>query len=323
MRFIIIGFGYWGKNFIKLFNTMAGIRLVGIVDINDKKLDIPFYKSLDDLIADNVEFDAAIVATPTSTHFEYVSLLLGLGKHVFCEKPLTTNLKSTKVLEKTAKDKGLVLHTNFIYLYNNAIEEIYKLKSKNHLGELKSISFERTGLGPIRTDVNALWDLSSHDISILSLFTEEDPYQIISTGRKDKNSTMEEIVNVSLFYKSGLFVTLYSSWLHPQKKRIIKIIGNKKMIVFDDVALEEKVKIYNQSVDNIELKNLELNQSIINLSAGEITIPELNMKEPLRNSFDDFISKITNKNYISYIDNSKISIKTTELLEKINDRIVS
>lgn len=323
MRCIIIGFGYWGKNFIKFFNTKTEISLVGIVDINDKKLDVPFYKSLDDLIADNVEFDAAIVATPTSTHFEYVSLLLGLGKHVFCEKPLTTNLKSTKVLYKTAKDKGLVLHTNFIYLYNNAIEEIYKLKSKHNLGELKSISFERTGLGPIRTDVNALWDLSSHDISILSLFTEEDPYQIISTGRKDKNSIIEEIVNVSLFYESGLFVTLYSSWLHPQKKRIMKIIGNKKMIVFDDVALEEKVKIYNQSVDNIELKNLEINQSIVNLSAGEITIPELNMKEPLRSSFNDFISKIINKNYISHIDNSKISIKTTELLEKINDTIVS
>ena len=323
MKFIIIGFGYWGKNFIKLFQSDSRIELVAIVDVSNKNLEYPVYSSLDELIKDNIEFDAAIVATPTATHFDYVKLLLGLDKHVFCEKPLTTSLKTATLLQELALEKGLILHTNFIYLYNNAIEEISKLISQNSLGALKSISFERTGLGPIRTDVNALWDLSSHDISILTLLIDEDPYKILSTGRLDENSSLEGIVNVSLFYKSGLFVTIYSSWLHPQKNRIMKIIANNKMVVYDDVSLVEKVKIYNKSIDNIELKNLDVNQSIVNLSAGDITIPDLNMTEPLRNSFNDFISKITNKNYISKINNTEITLKTSELLETINNNIES
>ena len=282
MKFIIVGFGYWGKNFLKFFNENTSLELVGIVDIVKPDMPIKHFSSIEDLKLSKIDFDAAIIATPTSTHYEIVKKMLKMNKHIFCEKPLTNSYKTTFELIEEANQKKLILHTNFLYLYNSGILKISELINESKLGNLKYISFERTGLGPIRSDVNALWDLASHDISILNILTKDKIDKIFASGKKDLSTQQEGIINTSIFFNSGLYANIFSSWMHPQKTRVIKIVGDKKMIVFDDLSPVERVKIFDKTIDNFEVKNLAINTSITNLTAGDILIPDINFSEPLK-----------------------------------------
>lgn len=323
MKFIIIGFGYWGKNFLKFFQSDETIELVAIVENRETRIGFRHFYNLDELLSSGIEFDAAIIATPTSTHYHLVVKLLELGKHVFCEKPLTNSYETTTKLIELAKINKKILHTNYLYLYNKAISKIFDLIKSNEIGRIKLISFERTGLGPIRSDVNALYDLASHDISILNMFISDSIKEIIASGKKDINSNYEGAVNSSLLFSSGVYVNIFASWLHPEKTRVIKIVGEKKMIVYNDLSMTEKLKLYDKTVESFEIKNSERNSSITNLSAGDILIPDIIIPEPLRESFYDFINKIKIDNFISPINNLEVTIKTSYLLEEVNKKIVS
>lgn len=323
MKFIIIGFGYWGKNFIKFFQSDETIELVAIVENREARIGFTHFYNLDELLSSGIEFDAAIIATPTSTHYHFVKKLLELGKHVFCEKPLTNSYETTTKLIELAKINKKILHTNYLYLYNKAISKIFDLIKSNEIGRIKLISFERTGLGPIRSDVNALYDLASHDISILNMFISDSIKEIIASGKKDINSNYEGAVNSSLLFSSGVYVNIFASWLHPEKTRVIKIVGEKKMIVYNDLSMTEKLKLYDKTVESFEIKNSEKNSSITNLTAGDILIPDIIIPEPLRESFYDFINKIKIDNFISPINNLEVTIKTSYLLEEVNKKLVS
>lgn len=323
MKLIIIGFGYWGKNFIKFFQSDETIELVAIVENRETRIGFRHFYNLDELLSSGIEFDAAIIATPTSTHYHLVKKLLELGKHVFCEKPLTNSYETTTKLIELAKINKKILHTNYLYLYNKAISKIFDLIKSNEIGRIKLISFERTGLGPIRSDVNALYDLASHDISILNMFISDSIKEIIASGKKDINSNYEGVVNSSLLFSSGVYVNIFASWLHPEKTRVIKIVGEKKMIVYNDLSMTEKLKLYDKTVESFEIKNSEKNSSITNLTAGDILIPDIIIPEPLRESFYDFINKIKIDNFISPINNLEVTIKTSYLLEEVNKKIVS
>ena len=264
MNFAIIGLGYWGKNYFRILNSNDNINLSAVVDSNQNIIldeGTKHFPNLEDLLNSEINIDAAIIATPTNTHYEITKKLLNNGIHVLVEKPLSTKTDEASELINLADEKNLVLLVDHTFLYNEAIKFAIKSIQDGEIGSLLHINFERTNLGPIRSDVSCLWDLTTHDVSILNAITPNEPTQIRASSFNTSQTEAFDMVNVSLNYENNLFVTMFSSWLHPEKTRKIKIVGDKKMIVFDDLNFNEPIKIYDKKFDQIYDKEIIQNNN--------------------------------------------------------------
>ena len=328
MNFAIIGLGYWGKNYYRILNSNDNINLSAVVDSNQNiNLDerTKHFPDLEDLLTSKINIDAAIIATPTNTHYEITKKLLNNGIHVLVEKPLSTTADEASELINLADEKNLVLLVDHTFLYNEAINFAIKSIQNGEIGSLLHINFERTNLGPIRSDVSCLWDLTTHDVSILNAITPEEPTQIRASSFNTSQTESFDMVNVSLNYENNLFVTMFSSWLHPEKTRKIKIVGDKKMIVFDDLNFNEPIKIYDKKFDQIYDKEISQNNnnSFFSFSIGDVVSPFIQNSEPLQQVVKHFMSSIKNdKTFISN-NNNEIALRTVSLLENIEKEITS
>ena len=328
MNFAIIGLGYWGKNYYRILNSNDTINLSAVVDSNQNiNLDegIKHFPDLEDLLNSEINIDAAIIATPTNTHYAITKKLLNNGIHVLVEKPLSTKADEASELINLADEKNLVLLVDHTFLYNEAINFAIKSIQNGEIGSLLHINFERTNLGPIRSDVSCLWDLTSHDVSILNAITPEEPTKIRASSFNTSQTESFDMVNVSLNYENNLFVTMFSSWLHPEKTRKIKIVGDKKMIVFDDLNFNEPIKIYDKKFDQIYDKEISQNNnnSFFSFSIGDVVSPFIQNSEPLQQVVKHFMSSIKNdKTFISN-NNNEIALRTVSLLENIEKEITS
>ena len=328
MNFAIIGLGYWGKNYYRILNSNDNINLSAVVDSSQNiNLDerTKRFPDLEDLLNSKINIDAAIIATPTNTHYEITKKLLNNGIHVLVEKPLSTKADEASELINLADEKNLVLLVDHTFLYNEAINFAIKSIQNGEIGSLLHINFERTNLGPIRSDVSCLWDLTTHDVSILNAITPEEPTKIRASSFNTSQAESFDMVNVSLNYENNLFVTMFSSWLHPEKTRKIKIVGDKKMIVFDDLNFNEPIKIYDKKFDQIYDKEISQNNnnSFFSFSIGDVVSPFIQNSEPLQQVVKHFMSSIKNdKTFISN-NNNEIALRTVSLLENIEKEITS
>ena len=328
MNCAIIGLGYWGKNYYRILNSNENINLTAVVDSNQNiNLDggTKHFPDLEHLLNSEINIDAAIVATPTNTHYEITKKLLNNGINVLVEKPLSTKADEANELINIADEKNLVLLVDHTFLYNEAINFAIKSIQDGEIGSLLHINFERTNLGPIRSDVSCLWDLTTHDVSILNAITPEEPTQIRASSFNTSQTESFDMVNVSLNYENNLFVTMFSSWLHPEKTRKIKIVGDKKMIVFDDLNFNEPIKIYDKKFDQIYDKEISQNNnnSFFSFSIGDVVSPFIQNSEPLQQVVKHFMSSIKNdKTFISN-NNNEIALRTVSLLENIEKEITS
>ena len=328
MNFAIIGLGYWGKNYYRILNSNDNINLSAVVDSNQNiNLDegIKNFPDLEDLLNSEINIDAAIIATPTNTHYEITKKLLNNGIHVLVEKPLSTKADEASELINLADEKNLVLLVDHTFLYNEAIKFAIKSIQDGEIGSLLHINFERTNLGPIRSDVSCLWDLTTHDVSILNAITPNEPTQIRASSFNTSQTEAFDMVNVSLNYESNLFVTMFSSWLHPEKTRKIKIVGDKKMIVFDDLNFNEPIKIYDKKFDQIYDKEIiqNNNNSFFSFSIGDVISPFIQNSEPLQQVVKHFMSSIENDETFISNNNNEIALRTVSLLENIEKEITS
>ena len=328
MNFAIIGLGYWGKNYYRILNSNDNINLSAVVDSSQNiNLDerTKHFPDLEDLLNSKINIDAAIIATPTNTHYEITKKLLNNGIHVLVEKPLSTKADEASELINLADEKNLVLLVDHTFLYNEAINFAIKSIQDGEIGSLLHVNFERTNLGPIRSDVSCLWDLTTHDVSILNAITPEEPTKIRASSFNTSQAESFDMVNVSLNYENNLFVTMFSSWLHPEKTRKIKIVGDKKMIVFDDLNFNEPIKIYDKKFDQIYDKEISQNNnnSFFSFSIGDVVSPFIQNSEPLQQVVKHFMSSIKNdKTFISN-NNNEIALRTVSLLENIEKEITS
>ena len=328
MNFAIIGLGYWGKIYYRILNSNDNINLSAVVDSSQNiNLDerTKHFPDLEDLLNSKINIDAAIIATPTNTHYEITKKLLNNGIHVLVEKPLSTKADEASELINLADEKNLVLLVDHTFLYNEAINFAIKSIQDGEIGSLLHINFERTNLGPIRSDVSCLWDLTTHDVSILNAITPEEPTKIRASSFNTSQTESFDMVNVSLNYENNLFVTMFSSWLHPEKTRKIKIVGDKKMIVFDDLNFNEPIKIYDKKFDQIYDKEISQNNnnSFFSFSIGDVVSPFIQNSEPLQQVVKHFMSSIKNdKTFISN-NNNEIALRTVSLLENIEKEITS
>ena len=322
MNVVMIGDGYWSGNFKRTIKSnFPSLKISHIVDplTNNKApgtVNLKDYKDLKPFVDD---IDFAIVCSPTITHYEIVKFLLENNIHTLVEKPITNNVDEANKLFSIADKKNVCLMVDHIYLYNASIQMIKKIIDRGDLGNLIHLSFYRTNLGPIRTDVSALWDLTTHDVSILNNFINKKYKKIAASGFKRKGTKVHDMVNASIEY-DNLFVTLFSSWLHPSKERIIKIVGDKKMLIFDEMNSNEKIKIYDKKIDNLNKLQSKKYSSQFSFNVGNITIPFIKESDPLSNVLNEFIYRITNK--VSNKSSKSEAIRVVETLENIESKII-
>lgn len=302
LRIAVIGAGHWGPNLIRNFHDQVRSEVVWVFDHNGTRLEqvkfrFPGVKVDTDsaLALKDASVDAVVVATPTSTHYELARDALEAGKHVLVEKPMATNSLHAENLCDIAEQNNLVLLVGHVFVYNTAIRQVKEYFDRGHLGRIYYISSARTNLGPIRVDVNAAWDLASHDVSIVNYWLGTEPLTASAVGGTWINSGIEDALFATLRYPGEVLVNLHASWLNPRKAREITVVGDKRMLTFDDMNLGEPLRIYDKRVTE-QLTTPTFIDTFASFRAsireGDITIPKISTGEPLQTECDHFLDCI-------------------------------
>lgn len=295
----VIGCGQWGPNYIRIFSQLPQARVLTCADLNADRLKAikELYPSLEIFtdykkILENKDIQAVCIAAPTLTHFSLVKAALQAGKHVLCEKPLAFHPKECLQLERLARRYGKILMVGHIFLFNAGIIQLKEYLRCGELGRLYYAYSTRTNLGPFRYDVNALWDLASHDISIFNYLFDSCPKNVSARGQKCLGTHLEDLSFATLEYPQDIMVNLHVSWLDPRKVRQITIVGDKKMVTWDDLDTQGPIKIYDKHVERSSVFYKTYGEFQLLSREGNITIPKVALEEPLRTEVKYFIDCI-------------------------------
>jgi predicted dehydrogenase len=301
LRFGLIGVGHWGPNYARLLHgQVPAARLVACADLRPERLaaigalypGVRLHTDHRALLADG-GLDAAIVATTTTTHRSVTTDCLQAGLHVLVEKPLADNSEAGAQMVLEADRAGRVLMVGHTFLFNPAVERVKRLIDGGDLGRVLYLSFRRTGLGPIRQDVNALWDLAPHDLSMLRYWLGTDPVEVSARGQSYLREGVEDVVFLTMRYPGDVLVGIQVSWLDPVKDRTVTIVGDRKMIVYDDVHPTEKLRMYDKGA-SYQPHGGEFSEFLAAVRDGDIVIPKVESKEPLREELLHFVNCSTN-----------------------------
>ncbi|MFO7656111.1 MAG: Gfo/Idh/MocA family oxidoreductase [Bacteroidales bacterium] len=314
----IIGLGYWGPNLIRNFFSTKGCKLVAISDLEIAKLEkfktlypgLETYQDANSLIK-NENIDAIVIATPVFSHFNLAKLALEHNKHVLIEKPMTSSVQEAETLIELAAKKNKILMVDHTFLYTGAVQKIKELIDQDVIGKLKYVDSTRINLGLFQPDINVLWDLAPHDISILSYICNEQPVAVHANGICHTNNGIENIAYLTLKYQTNLIAHFNCSWTSPVKIRKFLIGGDKKMIVYDDMEPTEKVKLYDTGFD---YKNEEDRRRIlVDYRVGDIFVPKLSTTEALAGITNDFVMSVTGQK--SPVSDAQLGLKVVKILE--------
>ena len=297
IRIAQIGYGYWGPNLLRNFMSLGNANVDVLIDSQTDRLDqalklfptLVTSTSLNDAFSSN-SIDAVVIATPVFTHFDLAKRALLAGKHVLIEKPMTATVAQAKELIDLAAQKGKLLMVDHTFLYTGAVEKMKALKDEGVLGELKYFDSTRINLGLIQQDVNVLWDIAPHDISVLDYLSDELPISVNATGVSHIHNGIENIAYLTVNYQNNFIAHFNCSWSSPVKIRMMLLGGTEKMVVFNDMEPSEKIKVYDtaHSVSTIEEKH----KVLIDYRIGDVHIPKLSLEEPLRKMVQDFVDSI-------------------------------
>lgn len=299
IRIGIIGYGYWGPNLVRNFNGLDDAEVVAISDLRPERLKAAqkFYPGIKTLTKDAndilkaTDIDAVVIATPVSTHFSLGMEALSHGKHLFVEKPFTATVEQAERLIELAESKNLRLMVDHTFIYTGAVEAIKRFVDEGHLGELYYFDSVRVNLGLFQHDVNVIWDLAPHDVSIMDHLISSKPRAISATGMAHFESDIENIAYISTFYDNNLLGHIHVNWLAPVKVRKTLISGSKKMIIYDDTEPSEKVKIYDKGVDLIQSKD-EIYNILIQYRTGDMLCPQIDLTEALNKISQEFYDAV-------------------------------
>jgi predicted dehydrogenase len=326
LNIALIGFGYWGPNVARNIHTNSLLNLHTICDIRPDRLEKAKsiyiaqtnYESDYRTLLTNPDIQAIAIAVETSGHYKLVKEALYAGKHVYVEKPFTSTVKEAEELEQLAKNLGLIIHVDHIMIFHPVIQRVKSLIDKGELGEILFIDAMRMNLGQIKKDVSAMWDLAVHDLSVIDyLMNEKEPFYINSVGEKYYNPK-ESLCFLTLRYE-GFISHIQSSWISPLKERKLIVAGTKKMVVFDDMKISEKLMIYDKGVNIISGENIEYEDYVVNTRDGDVWIPYIKQEDALYNSINHFRECIE-KNVPS-ISNPKQAIRLLKILESADEKM--
>lgn len=319
VRVGVIGCGYWGPNLVRNFSEARDSQVVSCCDLRKERLDFinsryPFVQttaSYQDILQDS-SIDAIAIATPLSTHFAIAKYALLQGKHVLVEKPLASNCAEAEYLIELAEKMGRVLMVDHTFVYTGAVRKIKEIISTNQLGDLYYFDSVRVNLGLFRHDVNVLWDLGSHDISIMHYTIERKALAVSAIGACHIGGALENIAYLTVFFDNPLIAHIHVNWLAPVKIRKTLICGSKKMIVYDEAEPTEKVKVYDKGV-NIDAAPEEVYQTLVTYRTGDMYVPKLEQAEALKVECEHFIDCIENKT--KPITDGEAGLQVVKLLE--------
>ncbi|MBW2058454.1 MAG: Gfo/Idh/MocA family oxidoreductase [Deltaproteobacteria bacterium] len=294
----IIGCGYWGPNLIRNYTQLAQSRMLMCCDLDRKKLDrmealYPGIVTTDDFkrLINNPEIDAIGIATPVFTHYELAKEALLHDKHVFVEKPLCHNSEACLDLIRLAEKKDRILMVGHTFEYTAAVNKIREIVARGDLGEILYISSVRLNLGLFQPDINVIWDLAPHDISIITYILGKHPVSVNGQGKGHYKKEIEDVATITLNFPNGTIAFIHSSWLDPKKVRRTTIVGNKKMLVYDDTEPQEKIKIYDKGVEAPPYYDT-FGEFPFSYRYGDIYSPRIEEYEPLRHECAHFIECI-------------------------------
>jgi len=301
IRVGVIGYGYWGPNIVRNFQQAEGSLVVAICDKSDKSLrrahqaypGVRVSSEADDLLT-AVDIDAIAVVTPVWTHFELAKRALENGKHVFVEKPFTSTVAQAEELIELAERKKLKIMVDHTFLFTGAVRRIRQLIDSDTLGHLYYYDSTRVNLGLFQHDVNVIWDLAPHDLSIMDYLCGQEPIAISATGVKHLNTPYENVAYVTVHFEGNFIAHFHLNWLAPVKVRRTLVGGSKKMIVYDDMENSEKVKVYDKGI--VQSHDPQRRERMLTgYRNGDMLAPQLEASEALRRMAQEFVSSIMEK----------------------------
>jgi predicted dehydrogenase len=302
VRVGVIGCGYWGPNHIRNLSTLrsTGVEMAVAADLDEGRRThvaelYPWVRTVADadaLIAD-ANLDAVVIATPVHTHFPMAKAALVAGKHVLVEKPFVTTSEQAEDLVALARQQGRILMVGHTFEYTAAVNRIREIVGKGEIGDVQYVRSQRVNLGLFQKDINVLWDLAPHDVSILLYVLQRMPTRVSATGSAHVTEGVEDVVVVTLEFGPTLMANIIVSWLDPRKVREMTIVGNRKMLVYDDISANEKIRIYDKGVDGPRHYD-SFGEFQYSYRYGDIVTPLLKEHEPLRAECVHFIECIRN-----------------------------
>lgn len=317
----VIGCGYWGNHIVRNFNSSANWNLIYICDKDPKQLEkqsvqypkAKFVTEPEQIFSDNT-IDAVVIATPVNSHYELAKKSLESGKHTWVEKPLTSSSEEARELLEIAKRKGRILHVDHTFIYTPAVRKIKQLVSDGELGDILYFDSMRINLGLFQHDVNVIWDLAPHDISILEYTVGKKPVNVSATGKsffKYNNRDIASVAYITIEFEDGSLAHINVNWMSPVKIRQIIMGGSKKMLVFDDMETVSKLKVYDSGV---EIKSREdIYNTLIQYRTGDMYSPAIPNFEALTMECNLFHDCIVND--IETDTNGKSGLYVVEILE--------
>jgi predicted dehydrogenase len=284
----VIGYGYWGPNLVRNFAETPGSQVVGVSDLRPERLSsvqarYPAIKTTTDYreLLTDPSIDAIAIATPVSTHFDLASQALQAGKHVFVEKPMTaTSEQATRLVEEAAR-RNRVLMVDHTFVYTGAVRKMRDLVEKNEVGEIYYYDSVRVNLGLFQHDVNVIWDLAVHDLSIMDYVLRVFPVAVSATGMSHLSGQPENVAYVTLFFETNMIAHLHVNWLSPVKVRRTLVGGSLKMIVYDDLEPSDRIKVYDKGV-TVNKSPESIYQMLVGYRTGDMWAPQLDITEALR-----------------------------------------
>ena len=293
-----VGLGYWGPNLLRNFATLAECQVKKCCDMDVRQLEnikrrYPFIELTQDYseLVNDPDIEALVVTTPAPTHYQLVKKALEAGKHVFVEKPITLDIGQAEELIDLAGRRERVLMVGHLLIYHPAVTKLKEYIDGGELGEIRYIYSSRLNLGKIRHDENAMWSFAPHDLSVALYLLGEEPAAASAQGMAYLQPDVEDVVFMMVRFPQGKVSHLHVSWLDPHKVRRITVVGSRKMAVFDDMESAEKLRIYDRGVDNLHYSSYG---EFLTLRFGDIHIPKIDMKEPLRLECQHFLDCIRN-----------------------------
>jgi len=297
VNFGVIGYGYWGPNIVRNLTSLEGSQVLAIAEMSPaarKRAEKSYPGIQVTPVASDVilspKIDAIAVVTPVWTHYELAKAALENGKHVFVEKPFTSNTKQAEELINLAQKKNLRIMVDHTFLFTGAVKKISQLLDEGTLGKLYYYDATRVNLGLFQHDINVLWDLAPHDLSIMDYLIKASPEAIVATGQKHLNGH-EDVAYMTLYFPEKVIAHINVNWLSPVKVRTTLMGGEKRMLVWNDLEADEKVKVYDKGVD---ITNREgVYELLVNYRSGDMWAPQLEQVEALRQELSYFVDCIS------------------------------
>jgi predicted dehydrogenase len=291
----VVGAGYWGSKHVRAFRSVPGVGDITVIDPSDERVanvrrSIPGLngrRCLSDALDD---VDGVVIATPPSTHAPLALQAIEAGKHVLVEKPLATNVGDARAIMRAAAEREVVAMVGHTFEYHAAVWSLRDMVRSGHLGKLYYLATERLNMGLYQHDVNVLWDLAPHDISILNYVLDSQPTSVECWGSRHAHRRLEDVVYLHVQYDSPrVEATIHVSWLHPRKTRLVTAVGSQRMVIFDDLA-EERLRVHDKGVQQPDDGADDLTQPPMSYRYGDVVAPYLVVAEPLLLEDEHFVT---------------------------------